>query len=64
MEYKNLSLKEACDFVIFSKNKEVKGDIGVIGIDTEGRVAMVFNCERMHRGYKAHGKKTVVKIYK
>ncbi|HEX8517947.1 MAG TPA: isoaspartyl peptidase/L-asparaginase [Bacteroidia bacterium] len=63
MQYKGMPLSDAAQFIVFEENKEVKGDIGVIGLDPAGNVAMVFNSERMPRGYKIHGKKPFIKIY-
>jgi isoaspartyl peptidase/L-asparaginase-like protein (Ntn-hydrolase superfamily) len=41
----------------------VKEDLGCIGIDARGNIAMKFNSERMHRAYKDKNG-TEVKIYK
>ncbi|RYD88012.1 MAG: isoaspartyl peptidase/L-asparaginase, partial [Sphingobacteriales bacterium] len=50
MEYKELTLQEACDFLIDVKCKDEKGDMGILSVDTEGQVVFKFNSERMHRG--------------
>jgi beta-aspartyl-peptidase (threonine type) len=63
MKYKKLDVQEACREVLFEGNKEVKGDIGIIAIDSKGTIAIEFNSERMHRGWKTN-KGTEVKIYK
>ncbi len=63
VEYKNMKVQEACDFIVFDENKDTKGDIGVIALDPQGNIGIAFNCERMHRGFKVQGKKKSVKIY-
>ncbi len=52
IEYKGLSLKDACGYLIHHKCKDVEGDMGLIALNTEGEIAMVFNSDRMHRGWK------------
>ena len=45
------TVQEACDYVIFQKNKKIEGDIGVIAVDHYGSIGISFNCERMHRAW-------------
>ncbi|HEX2607836.1 MAG TPA: isoaspartyl peptidase/L-asparaginase [Flavisolibacter sp.] len=52
MEYKGLPLKEAAHYLIQEKLRDVGGDIGIICIDPKGTIALEFNSERMHRGYR------------
>ena len=63
IEYKGLSLQEACDLVVFKKLKEIGGEGGLIAIDFNGNYTMPFNSEGMYRGYKTDSE-AVVKIYK
>jgi beta-aspartyl-peptidase (threonine type) len=63
MEYKGLSLKEACDFIVNKKLVEKGGDGGLIAIDKYGNIEMPFNTSGMYRGYAKEGKREV-KIYK
>lgn len=49
MEYKGSSLKDACDTVINQKLAKIKGDGGLIAIDSHGNVEMTFNCPGMFR---------------
>lgn len=63
MEYKGLSLKEACRYLVHEKCKDVKGDVGLIAVDREGNVAAEFNSERMHRGWKSTNEALQVMIY-
>ncbi len=64
MEYSKMSLEKAANNLIHKKLTEMGGDGGVIGIDKNGNVTMVFNTEGMYRGYLVEGKEPVVKIYK
>ena len=64
VKYQNKSLEEACNEVIQVENKGVEGDMGAISVDAEGNVAVEFNSERMHRGWKVGDEEAVVKIYK
>ncbi len=59
MEYKNLSVKEACREEI-NKLSELEGTGGVIAVDAEGNIAMEFNTSGMFRGFiKSTGEKEV-----
>lgn len=64
MEYKGLSLQEACDVLVHDKLVKIGGEGGLIAVDKDGRVAMPFNSEGMYRGYKHSQLGTVVRIYK
>lgn len=50
MEYKNLTVKDACKTEI-AKLTELNGTGGVIAIDKRGNIAMEFNTSGMFRGY-------------
>ncbi|GAA4332720.1 isoaspartyl peptidase/L-asparaginase family protein [Flaviaesturariibacter amylovorans] len=63
MEYKELSLQEACDFLIDIKCKNEKGDMGILSIDPNAEVVFKFNSERMHRGCKSSDGRMMVAIY-
>jgi len=62
MQYKGMTLKKACQFLMHQELKEAKGDMGIIAIDPKGNIALEFNSERMHRGYMI-GKEVYVGIY-
>lgn len=47
-EYKHLSLQEACEEVVHHRLSP--GDGGVIAVDANGAISMVFNSEGMFRG--------------
>ncbi|PKP50647.1 MAG: beta-aspartyl-peptidase [Bacteroidetes bacterium HGW-Bacteroidetes-12] len=63
MEYKGLSLQEACDTVIKNRLPKIGGDGGLIGVDKNGNLAFSFNTEGMYRGKKTSNE-TYVGIYK
>lgn len=64
MEYKEFSLSEAMHVVVHDKLLKIDGEGGMIGVDTQGNAAMVFNSEGMYRGMmNAEGKKEIL-IYK
>lgn len=59
MEYKNLSIADACKEEI-NKLSKLKGTGGVIGVDAKGNIAMEFNTSGMFRGYlKSSGERDV-----
>jgi len=64
MEYKELSLEEAMKEVVHTKLIKIDGEGGMIGVDTKGNVAMVFNSEGMYRGMKGSDGRHEVSIYK
>jgi L-asparaginase / beta-aspartyl-peptidase len=64
MEYKGLSLEEAMSLVVHDKLMKIDGEGGMIGADTKGNVAMVFNSDGMYRGMKTSDGRYEVAIYK
>lgn len=63
LEYKGLSLHDACELVILDKMKKLGGTGGVIAIDKIGNVEMVFNCEGMYRGFQKDTGERFVEIW-
>jgi L-asparaginase / beta-aspartyl-peptidase len=63
MEYKNLSLNEACEIVINKKIKDLKGDGGLIAIDKSCNISMTFNSEGMYRASIKSDHAAEIKIY-
>lgn len=52
MEYKGISLQNACEEVIFNKIDPMGGSGGgVIAVDKLGNISMVFNTDLMHRAW-------------
>jgi len=64
MEYKGLSLEEASNEVVHKRLLEIKGDGGLIAVDTNGNITMPFNTEGMYRASKSSGGKEEISIYK
>ncbi|MFN6946446.1 MAG: isoaspartyl peptidase/L-asparaginase family protein [Cytophagaceae bacterium] len=63
MAYKNMTLKEASEFVIHNLLDQLGGTGGLIAVDKHGNVSMPFNTSGMFRGYIKEGK-VVVEIFK
>ena len=63
IEYKGLTLQEACRYLIHEKCRHVTADMGLIGVDREGNLAAEFNTERMHRGLKSSDGTLEIEIY-
>lgn len=64
VEYKGLSLKEACDLVVYDKLVKIGGEGGLIAIDKQGNIEMPFNSEGMYRACRNNVGRNEVKIYK
>jgi beta-aspartyl-peptidase (threonine type) len=64
MQYKELSLREACDIVIYNKLTKFGGEGGLIAIDTKGNIEMPFNSEGMYRAMKKSDSPFYIDIYK
>lgn len=64
MEYKGLSLKDACDVLVHDKLVKIEGEGGLIAIDRHGNIAMPFNSEGMYRACKSSEGQMEVSIYK
>ncbi len=64
MEYKGMSLEEAMNIVVHDKLMKIGGEGGMIGVDTKGNAAMIFNSEGMYRGIKNGNGRNEVSIYK
>jgi beta-aspartyl-peptidase (threonine type) len=64
MEYKEYSLKKACNEIILNKLPKLGGDGGLVAVDKDGNVAMPFSTEGMYRGYVKTSGRIVVEIYR
>jgi beta-aspartyl-peptidase (threonine type) len=62
MEYKNLSLKQACEYVVQDKLKAIGGEGGLIAVDANGNMELVFNSQGMYRASMKEDR-LVVEIY-
>lgn len=63
VEYKGLTLKQACHHLLHEKLKDVEGDMGLIAIDAQGNFSLEFNCDRMHRAWRSSDGTSGVGIY-
>lgn len=63
MEYKGLSLKEACDFVVMDKLVKIGGEGGLIALDKNGNIELPFNSEGMYRAKKTSDGKLFIGIF-
>ena len=64
MEYKGLSLKEACDIVVHGKLVKIGGEGGLVAVDKSGNIEMAFNSEGMYRACRDSDGRDEVLIYK
>lgn len=64
IEYKGLSLKEACHVVVMDKLVKIGGEGGLIAMDRFGNIEMPFNSEGMYRAKKSSSSDLFVEIYK
>ncbi|MCW3113557.1 MAG: isoaspartyl aminopeptidase [Segetibacter sp.] len=63
MEYKGLTVQEACHEVVMNKLVKMDGEGGLICVDKNGNYAMVFNSAGMYRGVKSSDGTNQVAIY-
>ncbi len=64
MEYNGLSLKEACNIVVYNKLVVINGEGGLIAIDKAGNIELPFNSEGMYRASIDIEGNSIIKIYK
>jgi beta-aspartyl-peptidase (threonine type) len=64
MEYKGLSLTDACKMVVMDKLVKTGGEGGVIAVDFSGNTELVFNSTGMYRGHTGSGMEPEVAIYR
>ncbi len=64
IEYKGLSLKDACQLVVHDKLVKIGGEGGLIAIDKYGNIEMPFNSEGMYRACRDSRGRNEVLIYK
>jgi len=63
MEYKGLSLQEACNVVVKDKLVKMGGEGGVIGVDKHGNHEFCFNSSGMYRGMRNSDGKEEIAYY-
>lgn len=64
MEYKGLTLQQACEVVVIEKLVKIGGEGGLIAIDHNGNIELPFNSEGMYRGKVTEGEMSVIAIYR
>lgn len=64
MEYKGMSLEDACNEVIHHRLQSIGGDGGLIAADANGNITLAFNTEGMYRAAKNNSGYEEVSIYK
>ena len=64
MEYKGLTLQEACEKVVMDKLVKIGGEGGLIALDASGNIALPFNSEGMYRGFVKKGEPRQTAIYR
>lgn len=64
MEYKGMTLKEACDKCVQDKLVKMGGEGGLIAIDHHGHIELSFNSEGMYRASKKEDEEIHVGIYR
>ncbi len=64
MEYKGLTLQQACEIVVKDKLVTLGGEGGVIAVDSKGNHDLCFNSQGMYRGVKNNEGLNTVSIYK
>ncbi|MFM9983782.1 MAG: isoaspartyl peptidase/L-asparaginase family protein [Flavobacteriales bacterium] len=64
MEYKGVSIEEACKIVVQDKLVKLGGEGGLIAVDSQGNLALPFNSEGMYRGWQTSGTQPEIRIYR
>lgn len=64
MEYKGMTLEEACDYVVNDKLVKFGGEGGLVAVDAMGNIALPFNSEGMYRAYGRSEEEPVIAIYR
>ena len=64
IEYKGMTLHQACEEVIFKKLPALEGEGGLIAVDPAGNTAMVFNSAGMYRAMRSSEGQREMSIYK
>ncbi|MCR5889852.1 isoaspartyl peptidase/L-asparaginase [Hymenobacter sp. J193] len=64
MEYRGLSLAEACRVVVHDKLAPIGGEGGLVAVDAAGNVALPFNSEGMYRASRTAAAPLYVGIYR
>jgi beta-aspartyl-peptidase (threonine type) len=63
MEYRGMTLQQACDSVVREKLVAMGGEGGLVAVDAAGNYSLTFNSEGMYRGMRNSAGKSLVAIY-
>jgi len=63
MQYKNMKLKEACEYVVMKKLVDIGGEGGLIAIDHLGNIETPFNSDGLYRAKKTSDTELEIDIY-
>ena len=63
MRHRQMSLQEACEQAVMRDLVEIEGEGGLVAVDAQGGVSLVFNSEGMYRAWKTEGEEGVA-IYR
>lgn len=64
MEYKGMSLQEACTEVVHHRLLKIGGEGGLIAVDAQGNICLEFNTDGMYRGQRNSKGLNEVSIYR
>lgn len=64
MEYRGMTLQEACEEVVWRKLVDVGGEGGLVAVDYRGNICMPFNSDGMYRAAIRSGEDLFIGIYK
>jgi beta-aspartyl-peptidase (threonine type) len=64
IEYKGLTLAQACEFVVNDKLKKFGGEGGLVAVNRNGECVLSFNSEGMYRAWRTSENNNGVEIYK
>lgn len=64
MEYKGLTLKQACQQVVMDKLVKIGGEGGLVAVDKDGNIELPFNSSGMYRASVKAGEEALVEIYR
>lgn len=63
IEYKGLSLQQACEQVVMDKLVKIGGEGGLVAVDSMGNIEMPFNSSGMYRAKVRSGEEKFIEIY-
>lgn len=64
MEYKGLTLEQACEIVVNEKLVAINGEGGLVAADTQGNIHLCFNSEGMYRAFRNNSGEKTALIYR